>query len=397
MTGDGLHGRDVTDDAFYEWLLSDHPDARAERDQRRAATHQAETGRAAAVRAWVDKISAQPRRTPDPAGPGRHHGPAGRPDPARAEARYAEPDDAYVTRLRAQHETHLQVSGPPGSWDYRYPAHLTGPGAAAYPPPPEPDVPTRTGGRRMTPKATPRLSARRDLTEPWSSATARFSRGPRSRPDRSGLRPGCARLLDRPDTVRADAREAAAQAEADIGPRPTPTAGRHGRNRGNPNQARTRGRLGGRAGDATASGTGPTSSRPGPGGRAVIGRHHHPPVPTGPQLGLPGHDCEPGPSPPARTRKAPAGERHQHPPRPRPVRHRPQADGEARMFITNVRRLAGRERPPGAVLIAAATWLLALLDAGLLYVSFDAQSPYIFAPSRTPRPAMIEAAMLDAA
>ena len=24
MTGDALHGRDVTDDAFYEWLLSDY-------------------------------------------------------------------------------------------------------------------------------------------------------------------------------------------------------------------------------------------------------------------------------------------------------------------------------------------------------------------------------------
>jgi len=60
---------------------------------------------------------------------------------ARAEARYAEPDDAYVTRLRAQHETSVQVSGPPGCWDYRYPAHLTGPGAAAYPPPPQPGIP----------------------------------------------------------------------------------------------------------------------------------------------------------------------------------------------------------------------------------------------------------------
>jgi hypothetical protein len=25
MTGGALHGRDVTDDAFYEWLLPDHP------------------------------------------------------------------------------------------------------------------------------------------------------------------------------------------------------------------------------------------------------------------------------------------------------------------------------------------------------------------------------------
>ena len=72
-------------------------------------------------------------------------------------------------------------------------------------------------------------------------------------------------------------------------------------------------------------------------------------------------------------------------------------DGDqASTVITNVRRLAGRERPPGSVLIAAATWLLAILDAGLLYVSFDAQYRYIFAVKNAKIPAMIEAAMLDA-
>jgi CBS domain-containing protein len=65
-------------------------------------------------------------------------------------------------------------------------------------------------------------------------------------------------------------------------------------------------------------------------------------------------------------------------------------------FITSIRRLAGRERPPGSVLIMAATWLLAVLDAGLLYVSFDAQYRYIFAVKDAKAPAMIEAAMLDA-
>ena len=140
MSG-GLHGRDVTDTAFYEWLLSDHPDARAERDWRRAATYQAETGRAAAVRAWADKINAHadaPQTMRDLAA---SMGPLADQTTARAEARYAELDDAYVTRLRAEHETYVQVSGPPGSWDYRYPAHLTGPGAAGYPPPPEPGAP----------------------------------------------------------------------------------------------------------------------------------------------------------------------------------------------------------------------------------------------------------------
>jgi hypothetical protein len=73
------------------------------------------------------------------------------------------------------------------------------------------------------------------------------------------------------------------------------------------------------------------------------------------------------------------------------------SDGtQTRTFITNIRRLAGRERAPGSLLIASATCLLALLDAGLLYVSFDAQYRYIFAVKNAKVPAIIEAAMLDA-
>jgi hypothetical protein len=140
MTADGLNDRDVTGTAFYEWLLSDHPDAKAERDRRRAATYQAETDRAAAVRAWTGKINAQPDAPQPLRDLAATMGPQADQAAARAEARYAEPDDTYVTRLRTQHETHIQVSGPPGSWDYRYPAHLTGPGAAAYPSPPEPET-----------------------------------------------------------------------------------------------------------------------------------------------------------------------------------------------------------------------------------------------------------------
>jgi len=141
MTGDALDGRDAADDAFYEWLLSDHPAARAERDQRRTAAYHAETGRAAVVRAWADKINARPDAPQTMRDLAATMGPLADQAAVRAEANYAEPDDAYVTRLRAQHETFVRVSGPPGSWDYRYPAHLTGPGAAAYPPPPEPDAP----------------------------------------------------------------------------------------------------------------------------------------------------------------------------------------------------------------------------------------------------------------
>jgi hypothetical protein len=73
------------------------------------------------------------------------------------------------------------------------------------------------------------------------------------------------------------------------------------------------------------------------------------------------------------------------------------SDGaQTRTLITNIRRLAGRERPPGSLLIASATCLLAILDAGLLYVSFDAQYRYIFAVKNAKVPAIIEAAMLDA-
>ena len=139
MTGGGGHGSGVSDDAFYEWLLSDHPDAKAERDRRRATSYQAQTGSAAAVRAWADKIGAQPDAPQALRDLAASMGPQADQSAASAQARYAEPDDAYVTRLRAQHETHMRVSGPPGSPDYRYPAHLTGPGAAACPSPPEPD------------------------------------------------------------------------------------------------------------------------------------------------------------------------------------------------------------------------------------------------------------------
>ncbi|MGH7171872.1 MAG: hypothetical protein ACRELG_16475, partial [Gemmataceae bacterium] len=111
-----LHDRDVTDNAFYEWLLSDHPAAKAERDSRRAATHQADTDRAATVRAWADKINAQPGAPKAMRDLAASLGPQADQTTARAQASHAEPDEAYVTRLRAQHETHIQVSGPPGSW-----------------------------------------------------------------------------------------------------------------------------------------------------------------------------------------------------------------------------------------------------------------------------------------
>lgn len=124
-------------DRFYEWLLSDHPDARAERDARRQAAHRDQTQNAAAVRAWAAKINATPGAPQNLRDLAASMGPHAAESAARAEADYAEPDEAYVTRLRAEHETYMQVSGPIGAHDYRYPGHLTGPGAASCPRPPE--------------------------------------------------------------------------------------------------------------------------------------------------------------------------------------------------------------------------------------------------------------------
>ena len=70
------------------------------------------------------------------------------------------------------------------------------------------------------------------------------------------------------------------------------------------------------------------------------------------------------------------------------------ADGER--AITNVRRLAGFDRAPGSRVIAFATWLLVLLGAGLMYVSFQAQYTYIYAVKHVDTASAIEAAMLDA-
>ena len=63
--------------------------------------------------------------------------------------------------------------------------------------------------------------------------------------------------------------------------------------------------------------------------------------------------------------------------------------------VTVTGRLAGSSRTRSRV-IAFATWLLALLGAGLMYVSFDAQYQFILAQKGARAASMIEAAMLDA-
>ena len=129
-----LHHRSTLDDAFCEWLLSDHPDAKAERDWRRG-THLRELRECAAeVAGWADRVSADPdRHTPMARDLAATIGPMAHASALRAEIEEAEPDDAYAARQRAEFESHMRRDHP----DYRYPAHLTGPSAASYPPPAE--------------------------------------------------------------------------------------------------------------------------------------------------------------------------------------------------------------------------------------------------------------------
>jgi len=55
-----------------------------------------------------------------------------------------------------------------------------------------------------------------------------------------------------------------------------------------------------------------------------------------------------------------------------------------------------RNRAQGNRVIAFATWLLVLLGAGLMYISFDAQYQFILAQKDAKVPSLIEAVMLDA-
>jgi Protein of unknown function (DUF2637) len=63
--------------------------------------------------------------------------------------------------------------------------------------------------------------------------------------------------------------------------------------------------------------------------------------------------------------------------------------------VTNIRRLLGTERTPGSVLIGCASWLLALIGAGALFVSFSAQREYVFAARHQDAASIIEALLLD--
>ena len=138
MSGGELHARSTADEAFYEWLLSDHPGARAERDYRRNSYYQHHRQVAADIAAWASRIGADPdRHTQAARDLATTIGPHAAESAMRADIESAEPDETCVARLREEFETYRHVHWDHPDPDYRYPAHLTGPSAASYPPPPE--------------------------------------------------------------------------------------------------------------------------------------------------------------------------------------------------------------------------------------------------------------------
>ena len=132
MTGPvpDFSGYPAADDDVYEWLLSDHPWALAERRRRARDRHTDDTTRAGRIREWTDTTGragpkASGSRLADllrPSADEAH---------VRAEVRSAEPDDLTVLRDRETYEWERRARGE----DYHYPAHLIGPDAVRTPPP----------------------------------------------------------------------------------------------------------------------------------------------------------------------------------------------------------------------------------------------------------------------
>lgn len=111
--------------AGHEWLISDHPWACAERDRRRENYIALLRERVDTVRGWTHS------RTTD------------RPDPRVALGATALPlaeeqlaQAEQTIDMRTEREDWACTRHNRGDRGYSYPAHLVGPGAAAYPPPP---------------------------------------------------------------------------------------------------------------------------------------------------------------------------------------------------------------------------------------------------------------------
>lgn len=121
----------------YEWLLSDHPLAVAERERRSSEYYTAEFQHEAglteddAVPEEEQFAGQLPNRAEEVGGLAAQIEPSGDPDQERHQLE-DEPADVTVAKARRDYESYRQEHGEP---DYRYPPHLVGAAAASYPPP----------------------------------------------------------------------------------------------------------------------------------------------------------------------------------------------------------------------------------------------------------------------
>ncbi len=126
-------------DRFYEWLLSDHPEAAAERARRRAAYLAYEARGRDGLSRFVARTQANHaapeamQRLAETAGWLLER------QADRLAADIAESDAERLARQRRDFETSRRVQGAHG---YRYPARYLGARAARQPIPPDPDHPT---------------------------------------------------------------------------------------------------------------------------------------------------------------------------------------------------------------------------------------------------------------
>jgi hypothetical protein len=123
--------RSVADPAFYEWLLSDHPLAVAERRRRREASF----ARREAERTRVREVTGRwPAEIPEAAA--RLRDSMERLTDGQAERDrwdQAVDEEIALETMRAEWETHMRATGDDP--DYRYPERYVGPTAGDYPPP----------------------------------------------------------------------------------------------------------------------------------------------------------------------------------------------------------------------------------------------------------------------
>lgn len=121
-----------------EWLLSDHPWAKAERQRRRETHFANEQQLATKVQAWTDKIDRlQPgSTTPEFEQTARRLAATLRPQ-ANASQLRTQDQSAKPDELTVEEERHRLVLRRRNEGDdaYEYPPYLTGPAAARYPPP----------------------------------------------------------------------------------------------------------------------------------------------------------------------------------------------------------------------------------------------------------------------